>query len=213
MIRVFLLDDHALVRAGYRMILQNEVDIEVIGEAASGEEGLPVIKKLLPDVVLCDLHLPGISGLEITERLVKGQVGPKVVIVSVQEEGPMPKRLLDAGASAYVGKACDAHELLKAIREAARGKRYVGGELAQRLVFGGNQTTSPFFELSPREMEISMLLCQGLRAEDIAKKLSLSAKTVATHKTRLMNKLSVNDVMSMARLAAQHGITEPAKAL
>jgi len=132
MIRVFLLDDHALVRAGYRMILQNELDIDVIGESASGEEGLPVIRKLLPDVVLCDLHLPGISGLEITERLVKGQVGPKVVIVSVQEDGPMPKRLLDAGASAYVGKACDAKELLKAIREAARGKRYVGGELAQR---------------------------------------------------------------------------------
>jgi len=213
MIRVFLLDDHALVRAGYRMILQNEVDIEVIGEAASGEEGLPVIKKLLPDVVLCDLHLPGISGLEITERLVKGQVGPKVVIVSVQEEGPMPKRLLDAGASAYVGKACDASELLKAIREASRGKRYVGGDLAQRLVFGGGQTTSPFFGLSPREMEISMLLCQGLRAEDIAKKLSLSGKTVATHKSRLMIKLGVNDVMSMARLAAHHGITEQAKAL
>ena len=86
MIRVFLLDDHALVRAGYRMILQNELDIEVIGEAASGEEGLPMIKKSLPDVVLCDLHLPGISGLEITERLIKGQVGPKVVMVSVQEE-------------------------------------------------------------------------------------------------------------------------------
>ena len=213
MIRVFLLDDHALVRAGYRMILQNEVDIEVIGEATSGEEGLPMIKKFLPDVVLCDLHLPGISGLEITERLVKGQVGPKVVIVSVQEEGPMPKRLLDAGASAYVGKACDAKELLKAIREAARGRRYVGSELAQRLAFGGNQTTSPFFGLSPREMEISMLLCQGLRAEDIARKLNLSGKTVATHKSRLMIKLGVNDIMSMARLAAQHGITEAAKAL
>jgi len=172
-----------------------------------------MIKKLLPDVVLCDLHLPGISGLEITERLIRGQVGPRVVMVSVQEEGPMPKRLLDAGASAYVGKACDSRELLKAIREASRGKRYVGSELAQRLAFGGNQTTSPFFELSPREMEISMLLCQGLRAEDIARKLNLSGKTVATHKSRLMVKLGVSDTMSMARLASQHGITEPAKSL
>lgn len=213
MIRVFLLDDHALVRAGYRMILQNELDIEVIGEAANGEEGLPLIKNLLPDVVLCDLHLPGISGLEITERLIRGQVGPRVVIVSVQEEGPMPKRLLDAGASAYVGKACDSRELLKAIREASRGKRYVGNDLAQRLAFGGNQTSSPFFGLSPREMEISMLLCQGLRAEDIARKLNLSGKTIATHKSRLMIKLGVNDIMSMARLASQHGITEPAKCL
>ena len=213
MIRVFLLDDHALVRAGYRMILQNELDIEVIGEAANGVDGLPLIKKLLPDVVLCDLHLPGISGLEITERLIRGQVGPRVVIVSVQEEGPMPKRLLDAGASAYVGKACDSRELLKAIREASRGKRYVGSDLAQRLAFGGNQTSSPFFGLSPREMEISMLLCQGLRAEDIARKLNLSGKTIATHKSRLMIKLGVNDIMSMARLASQHGITEPAKSL
>jgi len=212
MIRVFLLDDHALVRAGYRMILQNELDIEVIGEAASGEEGLPMIKKLMPDVVLCDLHLPGISGLEITERLIKGQLGVKVVIVSVQEDGPMPKRLLNAGASAYVGKACDSRELLKAIREASRGKRFLSSDLAQRLALGGNQT-SPFFELSPREMEISMLLCQGLRAEEIARKLNLSGKTVATHKSRLMIKLGVNDTMSMARLAAQHGITEPSRVI
>jgi two-component system, NarL family, invasion response regulator UvrY len=212
MIRVFLLDDHALVRAGYRMLLQNELDIEVIGEAASGEEGLPMIKKLKPDVVLCDLHLPGISGLEITERITRGQIGAKVVIVSVQEEGPMPKRLLEAGASAYVGKAGDAKELLKAIREASRGKRFLGSEIAQRMALSGEQA-SPFADLSPREMEISMMFCHGLRAEDIAQKLSLSAKTVATHKCRLLAKLGVTDTISMARLAAQHGVTEPARSL
>src|SRR5690349_20954782 len=99
MIRVFLLDDHALVRCGYRMILQHEVDIEVVGEAATGEEGLPLIRRLQPQVVVCDLHLPGMSGLEITERLVKGQADCKVVIVTVQEDGPVPKRLIEAGAS------------------------------------------------------------------------------------------------------------------
>jgi two-component system, NarL family, invasion response regulator UvrY len=212
MIRVFLLDDHALVRAGYRMILQNELDVEVVGEAASGEEGLPMIKKLNPDVVLCDLHLPGISGLEITERISRSQMKAKVVIVSVQEEGPMPKRLLDAGARAYVGKAGDAKELLKAIREAHRGKRFLGGEIAQRMALSGEQD-SPFAGLSPREMEISMMFCHGLRAEDIARKLSLSAKTVATHKCRLLAKLGVVDTISMARLAAQHGVTEPARSL
>jgi two-component system, NarL family, invasion response regulator UvrY len=212
MIRVFLLDDHALVRAGYRMILQNELDIEVIGEAASGEEGLPVIKKLKPDVVLCDLHLPGISGLEITERITRAELGIKVLIVSVQEEGPMPKRLLDAGASAYIGKAGDSKELLKAIREAMRGKRFLGAEIAQRMALAGD-AASPFTGLSPREMEISMMFCHGMRAEDIARKLSLSAKTVATHKCRLLAKLGVADTISMARLAAQHGITEPARSL
>jgi two-component system, NarL family, invasion response regulator UvrY len=212
MIRVFLLDDHALVRAGYRMVLQNELDIDVIGEAASGEEGLPMIKKLKPDVVLCDLHLPGISGLEITERIVRAELGIKVLIVSVQEEGPMPKRLLDVGASAYIGKAGDSKELLKAIREAMRGKRFLGAEIAQRMALAGD-AESPFAGLSPREMEISMMFCHGLRAEDIARKLSLSAKTVATHKCRLLAKLGVADTISMARLAAQHGITEPARSL
>ena len=119
-IRVFLLDDHALVRAGLKMVLSAETDIEVVGEADSGETGLPMIRRLRPDVVLCDLHLPGISGLEVTERLVKGDTGCKVVVVSVLEDGPMPKRLIEAGASGYVGKAGDAAELLRAIRDAKR---------------------------------------------------------------------------------------------
>jgi DNA-binding NarL/FixJ family response regulator len=213
MIRVFLLDDHALVRTGYRLILQQEVDMEIVGEAASGEEGLPLIKKLKPDVVICDLHLPGVSGLEITERLVKGQVGPRVVIVSVQEDGPMPTRLMEAGASGYLGKACDAKELLKAIREASRGKRYLAADLAQKMALGSSGGESPFDSLSPRELEVSMLFCQGMRAEDIARKLSLSGKTVATHKYRLMDKLGIKDTVALARLAAQHGITEPSRSM
>jgi DNA-binding NarL/FixJ family response regulator len=212
MIRVFLLDDHALVRVGYRLILQQEVDVEIVGEAGSGEEALPLIRRLKPDVVVCDVHLPGLSGLEITERLVKGQLGCKVVVVSVQEDGPMPKRMLDAGASAYLGKCCDAAEFVRAIREAARGRRYLAGELAQRLALGG-AGASPFDKLSKRELEVSLLFCQGLRAEDIARRLSLSGKTVATHKYRLFEKLGVRDTVGLARLATQHGLTEPARAL
>jgi DNA-binding NarL/FixJ family response regulator len=211
MIRVFLLDDHALVRCGYRMILQNEVDIEVVGEAATGEEGLPLIRRLQPQVVVCDLHLPGMSGLEITERLVKGQADCKVVIVTVQGDGPVPKRLIEAGASGYLGKASDAAELVKAIREAARGRRYLGGDVAQRLALEGGRK-SPFDALSPRELEVSLMFCQGLRAEEIARRLSLSGKTIATHKYRLFEKLGVRDTVGLARLAAQHGITDPAQA-
>jgi len=103
-IRVYLVDDHALVRTGMKMILSSETDIEVVGEAESGEEALRQIRQLHPDVVLCDLHLPGVSGLEVTERVVRGQEGVRVVIVSVMEDGPMPKRLLEAGASGYIGK-------------------------------------------------------------------------------------------------------------
>ena len=149
MIRVFLIDDHGLMRAGYRMILEPQVDMQVVGEASSGDEALPLIRKLKPDVVVCDLHMPGVSGLDITERLVKGQVGPKVVIVSVQVDGPMPQRLMDAGAAGYLGKACDSDELLRAIREAARGRRYLGSAIAQNMALGPHGR-SPFDALYER---------------------------------------------------------------
>ncbi len=213
-IRVFLVDDHALVRAGMKMILGSEVDIEVIGEAESGEEALPQIRRLKPDVVLCDLHLPGVSGLEVTERVVKGDHGARVIVVSVQEDGPMPKRLLEAGASGYVGKGGDSAELLRAVRDVARGKRYLASSVAQNLALSGIQgSASPFDTLSPREMEIALLLTQGLRQEDIAKRLCLSAKTVNTHKTRLFEKLGVNDSIALARLAGQYGVGNPAHAV
>lgn len=215
-IRVYLIDDHALVRTGMKMILAGEPDMEVVGDAADGEQALPQIRKLKPDVVLCDLHLPGLSGLEITERITRNeQLQARVIIVSVLEDGPLPKRLLEAGASGYIGKAGDAHELLRAVREVARGKRYLGNNVAQNLALSnvGSGNTSPFDDLSPRELEVAMLLTQGLRQEDIAKRLSLSAKTVNTHKTRLFQKVGIQDSIALARLAAQYGLLDPARAL
>lgn len=213
-IRVFLVDDHALVRTGMKLILGNEVDIEIIGEADTGETALPLIRKLKPDVVLCDLHLPGVSGLEVTERVVKGDYGARVIIVSVLEDGPMPRRLLQAGASGYVGKGGDAAELLRAVRDVAHGKRYLASGIAQNLALSGIEgSDSPFDALSPREMEISLMLTQGLRQEDIARRLSLSPKTVNTHKTRLFEKLGIQDSIALARLAGQHGLSDPAQAM
>ncbi|WP_454831095.1 response regulator [Pseudoxanthomonas wuyuanensis] len=213
-IRVFLIDDHALVRTGMKMILANEADIEVVGESESGEEALPLIRQINPDVVLCDLHLPGYSGLEVTERIVRGDQQTKVIIVSVLEDGPLPKRLLEAGASGYIGKGGDATELIRAVRDVSRGKRYLGTSIAQNLALlnvGGE--ASPFDTLSPRELEVAMLLTQGLRQEDIAKRLSLSAKTVNTHKTRLFEKTGVQDNIALARLAAQYGLLDPSRAI
>lgn len=213
-IRVFVVDDHALVRAGMRMILAGETDIEVVGEADCGEDALPQIRKLKPDVVLCDLHLPGVSGLEVTERILKGQQGTRVIVVSVLEDGPMPKRLMEVGASGYVGKGGDASELLRAVRDVARGKRYLANSVAQNLaLYGVDGDSSPFDSLSARELEIAMLLTQGLRQEEIAKRLSLSAKTVNTHKTRLFEKLGIHDSIALARLAGQYGMANPATAL
>jgi DNA-binding NarL/FixJ family response regulator len=136
-----------------------------------------------------------------------------VVIVSVLEDGPIPKRVLAAGASAYVGKGGNPVELVEAVREAARGRRYLGSGVAQNLALsnlGGDAT--PFDGLTRRELEVAMLLLQGLRQEDVAKRLSLSAKTVNTHKSRLFQKLGIDDGMSLARIARQYGLVDPSQA-
>jgi two-component system invasion response regulator UvrY len=212
-VRVFLIDDHALVRTGIKMILGGQTGIEVVGEAESGEIALPQVRLLKPDVVLCDLHLPGLSGLEITERIVKGKHGTRVIIVSVLEDGPMPQRLMEAGASGYVGKAGDAQELIRAIHDVALGRRYLANSIAQNLALSKIGPGSPFDSLSPREMEVALLLIQGYRQEEIARRLSLSAKTVNTHKARMFDKLKVQDNIALARLAAQYGVVDPAKSL
>ncbi|MDH7451783.1 response regulator [Luteimonas composti] len=212
-IRVFMVDDHALVRAGMRMILSGETDIEVVGEAESGEAALPLIRKLKPDVVLCDLHLPGVSGLEVTERLVKGGHA-RVIVVSVLEDGPMPRKLIEAGASGYVGKAGDSAELVRAVRDVARGKRFLANGIAQKMALSGlGGDASPFDELSPRELETAMLLVQGLRQEEIARRLNLSPKTINTHKSRLFAKLGIDDSIALARMASQYGLVDPSQVI
>ena len=214
-IKVFIVDDHALVRTGFRLILAQHPDIEIVGEADSGEEALPQIRRLKPDVLLCDLHLPGISGLEVTERVVRGDYGTRVIMVSALEDGPMPRRLLEAGACGYVGKAGDAAELVRAVREVARGKKYLANAIAQGMALSGigGDASSPFDALTPRELEVALLLNQGLRQEAIAKRLSLSAKTVNTHKSRLFEKLAIRDNIALARLVSQYGLADPAHAM
>ena len=213
-IRIFVVDDHVLVRTGVRMILSGETDIEVVGEADSGEDALPRIRRLKPHIVLCDLHMPGVSGLEVTERIVRGAYGARVIVVSVLEDGPLPRRLLEAGASGYVGKGGDAGELLRAIRDVARGKRYLASSVAQTLALSGlDSDASPFDALSAREMEVALMLTQGMRQEEIARRLSLSAKTVNTHKARLFQKLRIADSIALARLVSRYGLADPARAL
>ena len=211
-IKVFMVDDHALVRTGMRLILGQQADIEIVGEAECGEDALPQVRKLKPDVVLCDLHLPGISGLEVTERVVRGEYGARVIVVSVLEDGPLPKRLIEVGASGYVGKGGDAQELVRAVRDVAQGKRYLASTIAQNMAFssmGGG--TTPLDGLTDREMEVAMLLAQGIRQQDIATRLSLSPKTVNTHKSNVFRKLGVTDSITLIRLLSQYGLVDPAK--
>ncbi len=213
-IKVFMVDDHALVRTGMRMILSAQVDIEVVGEAETGESALPQIRKLKPAVVLCDLHLPGISGLEVTERIVKGKYGCRVIVVSVLEDGPMPRRLIEVGASGYVGKGGDAEELLRAVRDVASGRRYLASGVAQNLALAGiSGGSTPLDALSVREVQVAMLLVQGLRQQDIALRLSLSPKTINTHKSNLFHKLGVQDNIALTRLLGQYGLVDPTQVM
>ena len=211
MIRIVLIDDHALVRTGLRMILEKQPDIDVAGEADDGQTGLNLIRREKPDVALVDLHMPTVSGIEVTERVRRAKLSTRVVILTMAGEAPFPRKLLDAGASGYLTKGCPADELVRAVRQVADGRRYLSGDVAQQLALqsvAGNPAASPFDELSTRELEVAMMLAQGLSASQIADRLKLSAKTVATYKYRLFEKLSIANVVTLAHLATTHGLMD-----
>lgn len=208
MIRIVLVDDHELVRTGFRHILAREADLEVVGEAASGEDGIALVRRLKPEVVLMDLYLPGMSGLEAIERIVRGDTATRVIAVSAQDEQPFPRRALDAGASGYLSKACPAGELVRAVRDVARGGRYLSADVAREVALSSmpGSDRSPFESLSSRELEVALQLARGGDLQGIARLLSLSPKTVATYKYRLYDKLGVDSEVALARLARRFGL-------
>lgn len=214
MIKVAIVDDHALVRSGFRAILAQYADMEVVGEGGSGEEAIRIARASKPDVMLLDVNLPGMSGLEATERIVGSRLGPHIIAVTVQEQQPFPRRLLEAGARGYLTKGCAAEELVRAVREVARGGRYLSHAVAHAMaleaVTGGG--TSPFEQLSPRELEVALALARGDTMKQIAERLHISAKTVATHKYRVYEKLEIDSEVALAHLAVRWGLIEGGQA-
>lgn len=212
MIRVLLLDDHELSRAGYRMILESGGDAAVVAEAASGEEALPLVARLHPDVLLCDLYLPGISGLTVAQRVLATAPGTRVVVLSAQDDGPVPRQVLALGVHGYLSKGAPPHELRAAVRAVHAGDRYVGSAVARKLVLSqlAVPAGSPFDALTTRELEVVLMLLRGHGGMAIARHLRRSRKTVSSHKTNAFAKLGVRSVASLARLAAQHALIEPA---
>jgi two-component system, NarL family, invasion response regulator UvrY len=210
MIRVVLVDDHELVRTGFRMILAQQPDIEVVGEAADGERGLALIRANEPDVAIVDVHMPGLSGIELTDRVRRHKLATRVVILTVVHEAPFPRRLIEAGASGYLTKGCAADELLRAVRQVADGRRYLAPDIAELLALGAldGHSTSPFEQLSARELDVALMLARGQDMQDIAERLKLSAKTVATYKYRLFDKLGIDNTVALAHLAHMHGLID-----
>jgi two-component system, NarL family, invasion response regulator UvrY len=205
--RVLLVDDHAVVRAGYRLLLQNAPEIEVVAEADSGELGCRLFAELAPDVVVMDLTLPGMGGLEAIRRIVQREPKAKVLVFSMHEDTLFVEQALAAGARGYVTKSSPPHVLVAAVKQIAAGGQPLAGDIAQRLksarVRGDD---SPLQNLSTREFEIFCLLAEGFSSSEIAKRLSLSNKTVANYGTQLKSKLGVGTVAELARLAIRHGV-------
>lgn len=211
MIRTVLIDDHELVRTGFRMILAAQPDITVVGEAADGENGLALIRRERPDVALVDVHMPGLSGVELTERVQRAKLPTRIIILSMVSDSPFPRRLLEAGAGGYLTKGCAAEELLRAIRVVADGRRYLAQHVAEQLALNaldGHGSGSPFETLTARELEVAMMLAQGREMREIAQVMNLSAKTVATYKYRLFDKLHIDNTVALAHLAGQHGLID-----
>ena len=210
MIRLLIVDDHELVRVGLRQILADYPAMEIIGEAGDGETALRLARKLWPDVVLLDIRLPGLSGIETTRRLKQLRASLAVIILSIHEAAPYPERLMEAGASGYLTKGCPVNELVQAIRKVASGGRHIGSVVAQNMALGllpGGGAT-PFDELSTREMEVMLMLADGLRVAEIANTMHLSPKTIATYKYRIFDKLNINSDVELTLLAVKYNILD-----
>ena len=206
-IRVLLADDHAVVRAGYRVLLQNTTDIEVVAEADSGEKACRAFADLQPDVVVMDLSMPGMGGLQAMRRMVARDPHARILVFSMHEDTVFVEQALQAGAQGYITKSSAPEILVEAIRELAAGKSHIDTEIVQRLAFQkARGKDSPFSNLSTREFEIFCLLAEGLNTSEIAKRLSLSYKTIANYSTQIKSKLNVSTVAEIARLAIRHNI-------
>jgi two-component system invasion response regulator UvrY len=209
-IKLLLADDHEVVRAGYRRLLESTSGIEVIAEAASGEEAYSLYSSLQPDVVVMDLTMSGMGGLEASRRILAYDGNAKILVFSVHENEVMLNRALDLGVLGYISKRSASQVMIEAVRRVAAGQMYVGQEMMPYLV---KRKLSPDSEritgLSPREFEVFRLLADSKSVNDIAELLSISPKTVGHHMTHIKNKLGISDIAGLTRLAIRLGIISP----
>ena len=209
-ISVILADDHAVVRMGFRLLLQDTKDITVVGEAESGEEVIKLLNTLTADIIVMDLSMPGIGGLETISRIVSKDKSPKILILSAHEDAIHPKRSLKAGANGYLSKKGAAEELIKAIRQIHSGNMYIEPSIAQKVAMsqmGGE--TSPVDVLSEREFDVFMALANGKTVNQIAETLHLSPRTVGTHLYNIKQKLNASNQTELALIAIKSGLINP----
>jgi DNA-binding NarL/FixJ family response regulator len=210
--RVLLADDHALVRAGIRALLNTIEGVEVIAEAGDGFEAFRLIEELQPDIVLLDITMPGLSGLEVLEKSKKQFPDLRVIILTVHDAGEYAMQALRAGAAGYLPKSAAANELQVAIKIVSRGETYVSGEVSRKTLLefskGTTEHTHFLAGLTPRQREILTLIAEGHSTKDIGRTLNISAKTVESHRAQLMERLDIHDVAGLVRFAIKKGLVK-----
>jgi DNA-binding NarL/FixJ family response regulator len=213
-ISVLLVDDHTVVRQGLRALLNSEEDIDVIGEAENGRQAVMLARKTPPDVVVMDVAMPLLNGLEATRQILKISPSTKVLVLTSYGDDDCVKQLMEAGASGYLIKQTAANDLLKAIREVQRGNAYFSPSIAKRLrdqcreAFNSGHSARRSGELTSREAEVLQLIAEGFSNKQIAAELCISIKTVEKHRQQVMNKLNIHDVAGLTRYAISKGMVE-----
>lgn len=208
-IRVMLVDDHDLIRYGLRRLLGDQSGIDVVEEASSGEQAMEKVRSVKPDVILMDINMPGIGGFEATSRISQTHPESRVIVLTVHSEGPLPRRILEAGAVGYLTKGCPVDEMVEAIKKVNGGQRYIAPSIAQQLALSMLPGEESLVDrLSQRELQVLIMISRGMRTNQISDMLSLSPKTVSTYRKRLHDKLDVSNDVEMMRLAIKHGLLE-----
>ena len=209
-LNVLLVDDHSVVRMGFKMLIDSEKDMQVIAEAETGEEGIKKFQEIKPDVIVMDITMPGIGGLEAIERIIAKDKNAKILVLSAHEDSVHPKRVLSAGAIGYLTKRSASEELINAIRTVGSGKKYIESSVAQQLAItqlsGENDPTEV---LSDREFEVFISLAKGKSTNEIADTMCLSPRTVGTHLYNIKQKLNANNSAEIALIAIRCGLLEP----
>lgn len=213
-IRVVLVDDHALVRQGFRRLLEDEADIVVVGEAGTGMDALPVIRAAQPDVVVLDMAMPEMNGLQVTREILTQQPGTRVLILSMYSDEQYVRNAIDAGAHGYILKGAHSADMVRAVRAVAGGQQYVSPELSGVLIRAWQSKSAqpevdPYDKLTQREKQVLQLIAQGKSNKEIAVLLELSVNTVAVHRANLMNTLQLHKAAELVLFAVKKGLVIP----
>lgn len=207
LINVLLVDDHELVRTGIKRILDDVRGFKVVGEAKTGEEAVQFCRQNHPDIVLMDMNMPGIGGLEATKKICRLCPDVKVIVLTVHCEDPFPSKVMQMGAHGYLTKSAGSNEMVHAIKAVKSGQRYIAPEIAQQIAlaqFSGRTDKNPFISLSDRELQIMLIIAKGEKVQSIAEQLNLTSKTVNSYRYRMFEKLNIGGDVELTHLAIRH---------